>query len=62
MESPHKTRSGNFIIFHSSQTGDSKIFSKDGWYYEPAHYDTWDVYSRRYRSHKEALEAAEFWE
>jgi hypothetical protein len=62
LESPCKSSSGNFVIFHSSQTRDSQIFFKDGWYYEPVDFDKWDIYSRRYRTHKEALEAAEFWE
>jgi hypothetical protein len=62
MESPIKTKTGNFIVFHSSHTGKPELFSKVGWYFEPTNYDYWDKYSRCYESQKDALDAAELLE
>lgn len=59
------TKSGNFVVFHSTNACQPDVFNKDegeGWYFEPVDYESNDIFSPRYDTPEEALAAAENWE
>ena len=54
-----KTKSGESVVFHKSQTGWPQLFHGGPWFFEPVNWNINEVYSCGFATQRAALEAAE---